>query len=283
MVYRKSDVKKDKKTRGWELVLSHDINHCITTGFYKGTESSKISECLQLLQKCLFDIGHPMLLPIIICSRDLNIEGDLRQREVRETVRILEKTITSAAQIYTDPDVTKEERIELGLINKELVDCHCKVLWKRPEAYLDIITTMQHALTDLQKLWPNSIRDQISSQHSSLEARLRFLRVKLQGISTYRQVTIARLEMLQGLVQNLVSLSIARSQKKITIKRIERQQTHELEAMKEEDEKARRKKEKELDDELENRKSVSIALVGVFFLPGAFLAVSLTYISSILK
>ena len=43
--------------------------------------------------------------------------------------------------------------------------------------------------------------------------------------------------------------------------------------MKEKDEKARKKKEKELEDEMDNKKSVSIALVGVFFLPGAFLAV----------
>jgi hypothetical protein len=109
----------------------------------------------------------------------------------------------------------------------------------------------------------------------SLEARLRFLMVKLQGISTYRQVTIARLEMLQGLVQNLVSLSIARSQKKMTIRTIQRQQTQSLEEMKEKDQKERRKKEKELEDEMDNKKSVSIALVGVFFLPGAFLAVGL--------
>jgi hypothetical protein len=267
-------VKKNGKTRGWELVFSHDINRSITTGFYKGTESSKISECLKLLQRCIADIGHPMLLPVLICSRDLNMEGDLTQREARETVRVLERTITSAAQIYTDPDVTKQDKIDLGLINKDLVDCHCRALWKRPEAYLDIVSTMQDALADLQLQWPESRKAQISSQHLSLEARLKFLTVKLQGISTYRQVTIARLEMLQGLVQNLVSLSIARSQKKITLKRMEKQQTLRLEEMKEEDQKALRKKEKEFEDELENQKSVSIALVGVFFLPGAFIAVS---------
>jgi hypothetical protein len=268
-------VKKDGKTRGWELVLSHDIKSSITTGFYKGTESSKISECLKLLQKCILDIGHPMLLPILICSRDLNMIGDLSQREARETVRVLEKTITNAAQVYTDPDVTKQEKIDLGIINKDLVNCHCRALWKRPEAYLDIINSMQDALTDLQEQWSEERKEQISSQHLSLEARLRFLMVKLQGISTYRQVTIARLEMLQGLVQNLVSLSIARSQKKMTIRTIQRQQTQSLEEMKEKDQKERRKKEKELEDEMDNKKSVSIALVGVFFLPGAFLAVSL--------
>lgn len=199
------------------------------------------------------------------------MEGDLRQRETRETVRMLEKTITNAAQIYTDPDVTREETVDLGLINKDLVECHCKALWKRPEAYLDIVSTMQDALTDLCQQFPDA---QISSQHSPLEARLRFLKVKLQGISTYRQVTIARLEMLQGLVENLVSLSIARSQKKIMLKRVERAHTHQVEEMKEKDIKERRKKEKELADELENRKQVSIALVGIFFLPGAFLAVN---------
>jgi hypothetical protein len=272
---------KEGKTDGWELVLSHDINRSITTGFYKGTESSPISECLKLLQKCISNIGHPMLLPILICSQVLSLKGDLRQREARETIRVLEKTVTSAAHVYTDPDLTKQEKIDLGLINKDLVDCHCKALRKRPEAYLDIVSAMQDALRDLQQQWPESRKQQISSQHLSLEARLRFLKAKLQGISTYRQVTIARLEMLQRLVQNLVSLSIARSQKKMTIRTVQRQQTHSLEEMKERDQKERRKKEKQLEDELDNKKSVSRALVGVFFLPGAFLAVSFSHQPSI--
>jgi tRNA uridine 5-carbamoylmethylation protein Kti12 len=80
--------------------------------------------------------------------------------------------------------------------------------------------------------------------------------------------------MLQGRVQNLVSLSIARSQKAMTIKTVQRQQTQSLEEMKEKDQKNRRKKEKELEDVLDNKKSVSIALVGVLFLPGALIAVS---------
>ena len=155
-----------------------------------------------------------MLLPILICSRDLNMEGDVRQREARETVRELEKTITNAAQIYTDPDVTKQDKTNLGVINKNLVDCHCKVLWKRPEAYLNIISSMEDALKALQEQWPEKTREQVSRQHMSLHGRLKFLTVRLQGIRTYRHVTIARLEMLQKLVQNLVSLSIARSQKK---------------------------------------------------------------------
>jgi hypothetical protein len=133
---------------------------------------------------------------------------------------------------------------------------------------------MQEALKDLHERWTTSRRQEISPQHSSLEARLGYLKVKLQGISTYRQVTIARLEMLQGLVENLVSLSIARSHKKIMLKRWERTHTHGQEEIKERDMKERRQKEKELQDELENRKQVSIAVVGILFLPGAFLAVS---------
>jgi hypothetical protein len=120
-------VKKDGKTQEKELVLSHDINNSITTGFYKGTEPPKIPESLHLLQKCILDIGHPMLLPVIIYFRDLGMEANLRQYEARETVRALEKSLTSAAQVYTDPDITRPERIDLSTVMKDVVDCIYKV------------------------------------------------------------------------------------------------------------------------------------------------------------
>ena len=126
----------------------------------------------------------------------------------------------------------RSERIDLSTVMKDVVDCIYKVSWKRPEAYRDIVTAMHDALTGLREQWPDSRRVQIASQHSSLEARLGSMRVKLQSIGRYRQATIAQLEALQGVVQNLISLSIARSHNRRIIKQLEAQHTQRLEEMK---------------------------------------------------
>jgi hypothetical protein len=78
-------------------------------------------------------------------------------------------------------------------------------------------------------------------------------------------------------VQNFVSLSFAHSHNRRIIKQLEAQHTHRLEEMKRLDQEARKLREQEAknyQDELENRRSVSITLVGLLFLPGAFVAVS---------
>jgi hypothetical protein len=59
IIFRKSDVRKKGKTRGWQLDLSHDINQGMTTGFCKGTASSDIVECVKHLKSCAGQIGHP--------------------------------------------------------------------------------------------------------------------------------------------------------------------------------------------------------------------------------
>jgi hypothetical protein len=149
---------------------------------------------------------------------------------------------------------------------KDVVDCIYKVSWKRPEAYRGIVSAMHNALTGLREQWPDSRGVQIASQHSSLEARLGSMRVKLQSIGRYRQATIVELEALQGLVQTLVSLSIARSHNRRIIKQLEALHTHRLEEIKRLDQEARKRREQEgknYQDELENRRSVSIALVGL--------------------
>ena len=269
-MYRNSDVDKGEESCGWELVLSHDIKSSVTTGFYKGTKHSNMAECLDIFWKCVLEISHPMLLPILICSQYINIDEDLKQRENRQTVRELEKTIANAAQIYMDSDITNRWKIDLRRINKDLVDCYYKVLWKRPDVYLDMIGTMQGALTHLHKQLQDTRSKQISEQHSLLEARLEFLRAKLRGIITNRQIIIARLEVLQGLVQNLASLS-SWSIAHIKTKRIERDLTQQREEARQRESKSLRKKEKELKNEVENRQ---IALLGIIFLPGFFVAVS---------
>ncbi len=117
-------------------MLSYSYNTCITTGFVKGTESSDILEALDHLIACRSELGHPLILPIIILSHDLSAKGDMRQRDARDWLRRLENAITmrneiEEREVYMDLDVDR--------INRDLVECHSQVLWKRPQAYQEIL------------------------------------------------------------------------------------------------------------------------------------------------
>ncbi|RDL40541.1 Uncharacterized protein BP5553_00520 [Venustampulla echinocandica] len=99
IIFRKSDVRKKGLTRGWELLLSHDINNAITTGFCKGTASSDIVECIKHLKACGLQIGHPMLLPTIIFSHDVSFKTDIKQRDARDWLRRLEHAVSMRSEI----------------------------------------------------------------------------------------------------------------------------------------------------------------------------------------
>jgi hypothetical protein len=191
MIFRKSDVRKKGKTRGWELMLSYSFNTRITTGFVKGTPSSDIVKCIRHLRSCTGQIAHPLLLPIIILSHDLSTKTDQKQREARAWLRKLEHAVTMRNDIdekegYADFDV--------DALNRDLVECHSQVLWKRPQAYQEIISDMKGAM---DKYWSQLGDEQKTAEmtalHDNLESRLDFYRVKLKGTENYIQTTLERL------------------------------------------------------------------------------------------
>ncbi|TVY67506.1 hypothetical protein LSUE1_G008439, partial [Lachnellula suecica] len=143
IIYRKSDVRKKGLTRGWELMLSHDVNNGVTTGFSKGTPSSDIVECIKHLKACAPQVGHPMLLPLIIFSHDLSYKTDIKQRDAREWLRRLENAISMRNEIRESDGYWKEGLMELDGVNRDLVECHSQVLWKRPKAYLEILVAFE--------------------------------------------------------------------------------------------------------------------------------------------
>lgn len=203
IIFRKSDVRKKGKTRGWEIMLSYSFNTAITTGFVKGTESSDINDALKHLISCHSEVGHPMLLPIIILTHDLSAKIDIRQREARDWLRRLENAITMRTEIdkkeeYTDFDVDG--------INRDLVECHSQVLWKRPQAYQEIIKEMKAAISKFN----DYVRDekntkQMKALHSSMGSRLEFYRVKLTGQEHYIHTTLERLHIQRQAVRRFES------------------------------------------------------------------------------
>jgi hypothetical protein len=203
IIFRKSDVRKKGKTRGWEIMLSHSFNTAITTGFVKGTETSDISEAISHLGSCRNEVCHPMLLPIIILSHDLSPKVDIRQRDARDWLRRLENAITMRQEIdekeeYTDFDV--------DWINRDLVECHSQVLWKRPQAYQEVIKEMKLGMEKFKSgVLITKNTKALKALHSSMGSRLEFYRMKLTGQEHYIHTTLERLHIQRQALYNIIT------------------------------------------------------------------------------
>lgn len=192
IIFRKSDVRKKGKTRGWESMLSYEFTTGITTGYIKGTPSSDIVIALEHLINCKTEIGHPLLLPMIILSHDLSSKIDIKQREARHWLRRLENAITLRDEVV-DSDVYTD--FDVDVINRDLVECHSQVLWKRPQAYREIIKDIEVALEKFDaKLIGTQQRTKslVALQHNML-SRLDFYRAKLTSMEHYIHTTLERL------------------------------------------------------------------------------------------
>ncbi|PHH79080.1 hypothetical protein CDD80_5639 [Ophiocordyceps camponoti-rufipedis] len=98
IIHRKSDVRKKGKTRGWEMLLSHNFTTSLTTGFIKGTPSSDIPAALHHMLQCGSQhsptTAHGLLLPTIMLSLDLSPAHDQKQRDARDWLRRLENAVS---------------------------------------------------------------------------------------------------------------------------------------------------------------------------------------------
>lgn len=194
-------MRKKGYTRGWELMLSHDVNNAITTGFAKGTPSSDMVECIKHLKSCVLQVGHPMLLPLIIFSHDVSFKTDIKQRDARDWLRRLEHAVSMRSEIEEKEGYVTEGVVDLDAINRDLVECHSQVLWKRPKAYLEILAEMEASLKKFVEKLPERRWDgEMRKLHASMVSRLDFYRVKLQGIDSYAYTTLRRLDIQRSAV-----------------------------------------------------------------------------------
>ncbi|KAI0096335.1 hypothetical protein GGR51DRAFT_32538 [Nemania sp. FL0031] len=211
IIFRKSDVRKKGKTRGWEMMLSYSFKTRITTGFVKGTPSSDINDAISShLVKCHNDVGHPMLLPVIVLSLDLSAKVDIRQRDARDWLRRLENAITMRNEIDQKEEYTE---FDVDGINRDLVECHSQVLWKRPQAYQEIIKEMKAAMSKFKETMNNfgesmsmdKNTKKLKALHSSMGSRLEFYRVKLTGQEHYIHTTLERLHIQREALYNIIA------------------------------------------------------------------------------
>ncbi|KAF5873431.1 uncharacterized protein Bfra_004891 [Botrytis fragariae] len=272
IIYRKSDVKKASNARNWELVLSHSLKTGITNAFFKGTPRADVTRCITCLRQCIGEIDHPLFLPALVFSCDIDFGEDKRHRDNRERVRILEKQVVDASHRYAHPDFTKRDKVNLSQINSDLVDCHKNVLWKRPEGYITIVQKMEKTASEFKILWPNERKERLRKIQTMIEGRLELLQSKLQGISTHREVTISRLKLIGEVLENLVSLDIYKQEKQRQFSKLLSRKTARLEETKQEERREMEKTQRDLEVMLETRKQTTMSLLGILFLPGTFFA-----------
>ncbi|KAF3769867.1 hypothetical protein M406DRAFT_248876 [Cryphonectria parasitica EP155] len=207
IIMRKSDVRKKGKTRGWELMLSHDLATGLTSGYVKGTDSSDMSESIAHLRACARQAAHPFLLPMIILSHDLSPKTDQKQRDARDWLRRLEHAVSMRNEIVEDEGYVGSDAVmDLDQINRDLVECHSQVLWKRPQAYQEIIREMEKGMARfMEKLPAYRNSKSVNRCHKSMLSRLEFFRNKLVGIENYAHTTLERLAIQRSALYNIIA------------------------------------------------------------------------------
>jgi hypothetical protein len=182
-------------------MFSHSFLTHLTTGFVKGTASSNIVDALKHVKACAPQVGHPLLLPIIMLSYELSTENEVRQRLARDWLRKLEHAVTGRDEITEEEGYIRDGILDLDGINRDLYECNSQVLWKKPQAYLDTIKEVEIALGRFRDgmvgeeegggRWKDGVG--LEKLHRSMLSRLEFYRVKLKGIEHYSWTTLERL------------------------------------------------------------------------------------------
>ncbi|KAF5244353.1 hypothetical protein FAUST_2364 [Fusarium austroamericanum] len=263
IIHRKSDVLKKGRTRGWEMLLSHSFKTGITTGFIKGTPSSEIEKSLNHLKACTDQIGHPILLPLIILTYDLSPENDEKQRKARHWLRRLENAVSLRNEVEEQEQYFQNGFIDIDGLSRDLVECHGNVMWKRPQAYEALVKEMEKAMATFRLVWialcpdaekqseaERKHRKEVEKLHRSMVSRLDFYKVKLKGLENYIHITLERLKVQREALYNIMSQREARLNLEIAgeQRRIAHASKRDSTAMK------------------------TLSLMGALFLPGTYLA-----------
>jgi Mg2+ and Co2+ transporter CorA len=189
------------------MLLSHSLKTGVTTGFIKGTPSSEVEKSLTHLKACAYQVGHPMLLPIIILTYDLSPENDEKQRKARHWLRRLENAVSLRNEVEEQEQYFQNGFIDIDGLSRDLVECHGNVMWKRPQAYEALVKEMEKAMETFHFAWmtlapaaeeqieaERKHRKEIQKLHRSMASRLDFYKVKLKGLENYIHTTLERLK-----------------------------------------------------------------------------------------
>lgn len=232
---------------------TYDKDSSRVLGFYKGSPGASTASCIEHLAKIPKEIIHPMLLPLMILSSRIGPRAEKNQRNVRLKLRQTETALLE----YMEPK--GPESMSLKEINAYLLICHSMV-WKSPGASHKVVDRVESILQKISGgLYCTETEEvlvqQINQQYID---RVAFIRERLRGIETYCYSTLSRIDMQRTTLHNL--LLIRQNETALQIER--RQQLED--------------KRKFSVNQTWNKHQRTLSLLGIFFLPGAFIAVSVS-------
>ena len=201
-VFRKSDVQWKGTSRGWEMVLSYSFLTRITSGYIRGTTLSGIKEAIEFLGKCAQPTYHPLLLPLFLLILDLSSKNEKDQRNIRSRLREFESAVTKRYKTAPAKGYA-ETGIGLDSFNRELADLQCQAMWKRPQAWRNAVQRMNAAMACFWEKLPfkNQVHELRDQQRTMLQ-RLDFIMVRLEGLESYAQVSLERLNIQREVVRH---------------------------------------------------------------------------------
>ncbi|KAL1899732.1 hypothetical protein Cpir12675_001231 [Ceratocystis pirilliformis] len=207
---RKSDVLKKGKTRGWELMLSYNLSTHITSGYFKTTPSAKPGQIMDLLktETTAATLAHPFLLPMLVLSlNELSSENDDRQRQARELLRHLENAIAGREDAEIKADHLKDGSLIIEQVNRDLYECVCKVLWKRPRAYLSMLTELRKGLVRWWMVIEPEVKknEDVKDLQENMLSKVDFHAIKLRGIDSYAATSLERLRVQREALYNIIA------------------------------------------------------------------------------
>jgi hypothetical protein len=258
IIYRKAHSKLGEGSTSYKLLMSHTYDKASSTviGFYKGARSSNSVSYIEHLKKSAKEIIHPMLLPLIILSNRVGQKQEARQREARAKLRLIEVALLEHMRPSGPVSMSLTE------INASLLACHSRV-WKNPKASHKIVDRVEIILKrisgGLHFTEEEVLLKQINQQYLD---RVAFIRERLSGIESYCHSTLSRIDMQRTVLHNI----LLNQQIETTLK-INQRQTLEDER-------------KFSVNQTWNNNQRTISLLGIFFLPGAFIAVSISMMVS---
>ncbi|KAF5012369.1 hypothetical protein FDECE_1596 [Fusarium decemcellulare] len=202
IIFRKSDVEWKGTSRGWEMMLSYSFRTKITSGYIRvkyDTSNSKgmqdytrINTIFEELPLWAASASHPLLLPLMFLVQQLSPENDEKQREAR-------KMVNSA------PDFNEETHLDLYKISQELADCQCTVLWKRPQAWKNVVSRMVKAT---ECFWDGLAEEDkspaMAELNSSILDQFDFLIIKLDNLENYAHVSSERLKLQRQVMDSII-------------------------------------------------------------------------------
>jgi len=256
IIYRKADREPGGTSTCFALLMSHTYDKASSrvVGFYKGAWNSNTASYIEHLRKSAKEIIHPMLLPLIILSNRIGPKQEIHLRQARAELRVIEVALLEHMRSLRPVSMSLNE------INANLLACHSRI-WKNPGASHKIIDRVESILQNISRgrcctETEEALVQQINQRYLN---RVAFIRERLRGIEGCCHTTLSRIDMQRTALHNTL---------------LNRQTETALQI------EARR----QLEDERKfsvnqtwNKNQRTIGLLGIFFLPGALIAVSTSW------